>query len=383
MTRLLIKNARIVMLDRVVENGAILLDGHMIADILPANQTGTITADTQVDANGAWAVPGLIDTHIHGFGGFGPEQGTPEALLNMSLALARQGISAFCPTLYATHPSKLTQLLHTLVTAIGHERGAQILGFHLEGPFISPAKPGAMKPQDIVSPDVKIMQELYEAAQGKITAVTLAPELENIAPVVQFCLQHHIVAQAGHTNATYDEFCRGIDMGITHVTHAFNAMRAFNHREPGAAGGVLMRQDVSCEFIGDGVHVHPQIISFLRHVKSEDKLVLITDALTPTAQPNGPFIANGDQVVFEGGVWRRASDKVITGSALTLPQGIKNLVAWGYSLPQAVRCATANPAARLQVKNRGQLARGFQADILLLNQDIVPLHLFIQGRQIL
>jgi N-acetylglucosamine-6-phosphate deacetylase len=168
-------------------------------------------------------------------------------------------------------------------------------------------------------------------------------------------------------------------MGIKHVTHAFNAMRPFNHREPGAAGGVLMRPDVSCEFIGDGVHVHPQIISFLRRVKNEDKLVLITDALMPTAQPNGPFIPNTDRVVFEGGVWRRESDKVITGSALTLPQGIKNLVTWGYPLPQAVRCATANPAALLQLKNRGQIARGFQADILLLNKDFSPEKLFIGG----
>lgn len=379
MTRLLIKNARIVMLDRVLENGALLVDGNKIADIFPTEQAATVTADTQLDAHGAWAIPGLIDTHIHGFGGFGPEQGTPEALLNMSLALAKQGVCAFCPTLYATHPTKLTQLLRTLVPAIGQEKGARILGFHLEGPFISPAKPGAMKPQDIVSPDVQIMQALYEAAQGHITAITLAPELENIAPIVQFCLQHHIIPQAGHTDATYDEFCRGIDMGIRHVTHAFNAMRPFNHREPGAAGGVLMRPDVSCEFIGDGVHVHPQIISFLRRVKSEDKLVLITDALTPTAQPNGPFIANGDRVVFEGGVWRRESDKVITGSALTLPQGIKNLVAWGYSMGQAVRCATANPAALLQLKNRGQIARGFQADILLLNKDFAPEKLLIGG----
>lgn len=379
MTRLLIKNVHLVTLEGVLENGAILTDGPTIAGVFASDQLSGVTADTQVDGGGAWAVPGLIDTHIHGFGGFGPEQGTPESLLNMSLALAKQGVSVFCPTLYASRPDKLTALLRRLVTAIGKEKGAQILGFHLEGPFISPEKRGAMQPQDIVAPDVKMMKEWYEAAQGKITQITLAPELPNIASVVQFCLQHHIVAQAGHTNATYEEFCRGIDMGITHVTHAFNAMRPFNHREPGAAGGVLIRKDVSCEFIGDGVHVHPQIISFLRCVKSEDKLVLVTDALTPTAQPDGPFIANGDRVVFEGGAWRRERDRVIAGSALTLIQGIKNLVAWGYPLAQAVRCATTNPAQRLQLKNRGQLARGFQADILLLTKDFSPQQLFIQG----
>lgn len=382
MTKTLIKHVNLVTLENIQKDYGILTDGPTIVSVFPMSAQPLPQADVLIDAQGAWAMPGLIDMHIHGLAGHGPEQGTPQALWAMSDALARHGVTAFCPTLYCAAPARLQEQLRRLAPAIGQEKGARILGFHLEGPFISPQKAGAMKPQDMALPDVKIMEELYKAADGKITSITLAPELPGIAPVIDFCLRHQIIPQAGHTNATYEEFCRGIQWGVSHATHAFNAMSPFTQRAPGAAGAVLMNENVSCEFIGDGVHVHPQIIAFLRRVKSADKLVLITDALTPTAQEKGPFIANGDEVIFEGGVWRRKTDHVITGSALTLPQGIKNLVSWGYPLPQAVRCATANPARLLQLKSHGQLDAGFQADITLLNEDFTPRTTFIGGKQV-
>ncbi len=379
MARLLLKNIQLVTLTDVKKEYGILINDAVIEKVFPLS-AGLPKADNVLDGQGALATAGLIDLHIHGFGGYGPELGTPEALLKMSDALARHGVTAFCPTLYCAKPEKMKELLSRLSPVIGHEKGARILGFHLEGPFISPLKPGAMKPQDIATPDVTVLEELYQAAQGKITIMTLAPELKDIGPVIDFCLRHHIIPQAGHTNATYEEFCRGAQQGVTHATHAFNAMRAFNHREPGAAGAVLTNEKISCEIIADGVHVHPQLIAFLRRVKKPEQLVLITDALTPTAQEKGPFIANGDRVIFEGGAWRRETDRVITGSALTLPKGISNLVSWGYSLPQAVQCATYNPAQLLQLKNRGQLAPGFQADITLLNPDYSPKAVMICGQ---
>ncbi len=382
MTKKLLTHVQLVTPDSVEKDYAILTDGPTIVSVFPAGKHPLPQADEVIDAGGAFALPGLIDVHIHGMAGYGPELGTPEALWAMSEALARQGVSAFCPTLYCAAPDRLKDLLRRLTPAIGQEKGARILGFHLEGPFISPHKAGAMKKQDMATPDVKIMEELYAAANGKIALITLAPELPGIAPVIDFCLRHHLVPQAGHTNATYEEFCRGISWGVTHATHAFNAMSPFNHRAPGAAGAVLMNPEVSCEIIGDGIHVHPQLVAFLRRIKTADKLVLITDALTPTAQAKGPFRANGDEVAFEGGVWRRASDRVIAGSALTLPQGIKNLVSWGYPLPQAAQCASTNPARLLQLKSRGRLAAGFQADITLLNSDFTPQATFIGGKKI-
>ncbi len=383
MTRFCIKNIHLVTRNTIQPNCGILLHGNTIERVFPMSQKPSLAGIPSLDGNGAWALPGLIDLHIHGFGGYGPELGTPEALWAMSKQLALHGVSAFCPTLYCATPSKMKQLLTRLTPAVGQEKGAKILGFHLEGPFISPAKPGVMKPKDISPANVRILEELYQAAQGKIAIVTLAPELKNINPVIKFCLKHHIVPQAGHTNATYEEFLHAMQLGVTHVTHAFNAMSPFTQRAPGVAGAVLMNRHVSCEMIADGVHVHPHIISFLRTVKPANKLILVTDALLPTAQKKGPFIANGESVVFEGGVWRRKADKVIAGSALTLTKGIQNLVDFGYSLPQAVGCASYNPARLLHLRKCGRIVPGFQANITLINKQFVPQAVFIQGKRIL
>lgn len=383
MSSTLIENITLVTSNAIKENYSLLLTEDKITSISPSHENSSLPPDTTtLDAKGAYALPGLIDLHIHGFAGHGPEVGTPEELEAMSQTLAHYGVTAFCPTLYCAQPQQMKELLRRLSPAIGRETGAQILGFHLEGPFISPAKPGVMKPQDIAPADVHILEELYEAANGKITCMTLAPELPGITPVIDFCLHHHILPQAGHTNATYEEFISGVRSGVTHATHAFNAMSAFTQRAPGAAGAVLMCPDVSCEIIADGVHVHPKIISFLQRVKKEDQIILITDALRPTAQPQGPFIANGEEVVFEGGVWKRAADRVIAGSALTLVQGIKNLVNFGFSLPQAVSCASHNPARLLGLNDRGLLQEGLRADVTLLNKDLTPLATFVAGHKV-
>ena len=381
MASVLIENITLVTPQTTRQNYGLLLEGTKVAAVFPMSQKPAVTQTTVIDGNGAYALPGLIDLHIHGFAGYGPELGTPEALLAMSQALARHGVTAFCPTLYCAQVPQMKKLLAQLVPAIGKETGAQILGFHLEGPFISPQKPGVMKPQDIAPADVNALEELYQAAQGKIACMTLAPELPGIGPVIDFCLQHHILPQAGHTNATYEEFIAGVRCGVTHATHAFNAMSPFTQRAPGAAGAVLMCPDVSCELIADGVHVHPKIISFLQRIKKQDQLVLVTDALLPTGQLQGPFIANGEEVIFEGGVWKRATDRVIAGSALTLIQGIQNLVDFGFSWPQAVACATYNPAQRLNLPDRGTLQPGCRADVTLLRPDFTPLATFIAGKQ--
>lgn len=369
----------------VLNNASVWVEHGLIRRVFA--ETEPLPPQTQqlphIDGNNAYAFPGLIDLHIHGFAGSGPENGTPEDLKNMSLELAKQGVTAFCPTLYCGRPEDMARLLRTLAPAVGKETGAKILGFHLEGPFISPAKPGVMKPQDIAPADLDVFKRLYEAAEGKIASVTLAPELPGIIPVIKFCLERGILPQAGHTNATYDEFLAAAARGVTHATHLFNAMRPFTHRAPGAAGAVLIHPNISCEIIADGVHVHRDAISFLKRVKPIENIVLVTDALKPTGQTEGPFIANGEEVIFDGGVWKRKADGVIAGSALTMARGIQNLVDFGYTLDEAAACASANPARLIKLTKTGKLAEGFAADITLLDDSFTPVKTFINGKEIL
>lgn len=378
----LLSRVRAVTPDSVEENASVWVEDGVIRRVFTAAEELPPQARRlpEIDGRNAYALAGLIDLHIHGFGGFGPENGTPDALRSMSQKLAGEGVTAFCPTLYCAQPEEMEKLLRTLSPALGTEQGAKILGFHLEGPFISPAKSGVMKPQDIVPADLEVFKRLYDAAGGKIPVMTLAPELDGIVPVIRFCLEHGILPQAGHTNATYDEFLAGARLGVTHTTHLFNAMSPFTHRAPNAAGAVLMHPEISCEIIADGVHVHPDVVAFLKRVKPAENIVLVTDALKPTGQEHGPFTANGEEVVFDGGVWKRKTDGVIAGSALTMARGIKNLVDFGYSLPEAAACASANPARLLGLKNRGKLAEGFTADITLLDENFTPVKTFISKR---
>lgn len=373
----LLTNINLVTPDGIIKNGALRVQAGKIAYAGALTDTVQDVNTPRQDGRGAWALPAFVDLHIHGFGGFGPELGTPDALLQMSAALARQGVGAFCPTLYCARPEQTEKLLRAISPALGHETGARILGFHLEGPFISPEKPGVMKPQDISAPSAEVLKRFWDASQGHIVAMTLAPELAGLEPVIAFCKEHHILMQAGHTNATYAQMENGAKAGITHVTHLFNAMRPIHHREPSAAGYVLMHQDISCEVIADGFHVRPEIVAWLKTIKPIDKIIAVTDALLPTGQMCPPFIANGEEVILENGVWKRKSDNVIAGSALTMLTALKNLVAWGYTLEQAVRCTAANPAALLGVQNMcGQLVQGADARVVLLSpglelQDVI------------
>ncbi len=373
MDKELILNARLITPDGVLPDYCIEIQDRKIAALFPNTKLQTLPANTKIlDAQDAYAAPGLIDLHIHGFGGFGPELSTEKALLQLSETLVQAGVTAFCPTLYCAQPDKMLRVIENTVGAFGKEKGAHLLGYHLEGPFISPLKPGVMKPQDIAPIDISVLEKLYTAAHGHITNITIAPELPGIETVIQFAKEHHILLQAGHTNATYEEFLHGAVLGITHATHLFNAMSPFTHRAPGAAGAVLLRPEISAEIIADGVHVHPDVVAFLRHVKPLENLVLVTDALRPTGQKKGPFIANGEEVILQDGIWKRKSDGVIAGSALTMLQGIKNLVSFGYSLPEAVACASTNPARILGLKTKGSLCVGMDADILLFDKRFRP-----------
>ncbi len=329
-----------------------------------------------------WALPCFVDTHIHGMGGFGPEQGTPQALLNMSAVLARQGVRAFCPTLYCARPGNMAAQLRALVPALGKETGAKIIGFHVEGPFISPDKPGVMKPQDIAPAHLNDFKQIYQAAQGHISIVTLAPEVPGILPIIEFCHAHHILVQAGHTNATYVQMQQAFAHGVRRVTHWGNAMRGLHQREPGTLGAALLNPEISCEVIADGKHVHPALLSLLKQVKPLSQITAVTDALLPTGQAKGPFFANGEEVVLQEDVWKRKADGVTAGSALTMSGAVTCLRKAGYSWPDIVACTSTNAAQLLQIPIE-ELLENNPANLVICDACGYTTHVVFQGKPIL
>jgi N-acetylglucosamine-6-phosphate deacetylase len=361
---------------------AVLVEDGRIADVFSQKrfEQKRFAPDTEIiDVGESIIAPGFIDTHIHGFGGWGTEDGSPDSILGMSRLLVQYGVTSFNPTLYPAEAPEMLRAVKEAASAIGREDGAQIMGLHLEGPFISPERLGAMKPQALRGVDLEFMEMLWEAAGGKIVNMTVAPELKGMRELALFCLKKGIVLQAGHTNAKYENMVEGMQAGILHSTHLFNAMSRMEHRNPNAVGAALIHPEMSCEIIADGFHIHPDLYKLLLRVKSVDKIVLITDALKPTEQERGPYFANGDEMVFHDGVFHRKADDVITGSALTMMRGVQNLVNFGFSVEDAVKTASFNPAQVMRYQNKGSIVPGRDADLVVFSRNFRVMAVVARG----
>ncbi len=375
-------NGTIVTGFSAMENCAVLLKDGKIADVFSERrlENKKLPAGTRmIDVDGAYISPGFIDTHIHGFGGHGTDEFSAEAVLFMSERLAQYGVTSFNPTMYPADPDEMVKGLVAISGAMGKEKGATIMGIHLEGPFISPEKLGVQRPETVRKVDFELMERLWDASNGHLVNMTVAPELKGMRDLALWCLKKGIVLQAGHTNAEYHHMVEGMQAGILHSTHLFNAMSQMHHRNPGAVGAVLIHPEMSAEIIADGIHVHPDLIKLLARDKPLDKIVLVTDALTPTQQTEGPLLANGEEVVYKDGCFHRASDDVIAGSALTMINGVKNLISYGFSVSDAVKCATANPATIMGYRNKGKIIPGYDADVIVFDKGFKVLMTIIGG----
>ena len=377
-----IHNATVLNGYSMMRNCAILIKQNKIVDVFNEerfNQKKFRDDTFFIDAKGAYVVPGFIDSHIHGYGGYGTEDCSSKSILKMSEGLLKHGVTSFIPTLYTMPKKKMLSGVRAIVKAMGKEKGSRILGVHLEGPFISPQRLG-VQPEEAVSPvDLDYMEALWEASEGHIVNMTVAPELKNMRELALYCLSKGIVLQAGHTNATYEQMIEGMQARIMHVTHLFNAMSRMHHRDPGAVGAVFIHPELSCEIIADGIHINPEIIKFLLTCKPLDKVVLVTDALKPTKQKKKPLIANGEEVYLDKCFYRK-SDNAIAGSALTMADCVRNIVSYGFHLEQAVRMASTSPAKIMKQDHLGIIAPAYDADITILSEKLTVLYTIIQGK---
>ena len=376
-----IHNATVLNGFSTMKNCAVLIKQQKIIDVFNEKRflQKDFKADTiLIDAKGAYVAPGFIDTHIHGIGGYGTDDYQTDSILQMSEILSSYGVTSFIPTLYAAPKDELICGIKTIVNAMGKEQGATILGLHLEGPFISPERLGAQAPDSLSPVDLDLMETLWEASEGHIINMTVAPELKHMRELALYCVSKGIVLQAGHTNATYAQMVEGMQVRILHVTHLFNAMSRMHHRDPGAVGAVFIHPELSCEIIADGIHINPDIIKFLLTCKSLDKIVLVTDSLKPTKQKKKPLIANGDEVYLDKCFYRK-SDNVIAGSALTMMDSVRNIVSYGFTVEQAVHMASTNPARIMRQEHLGLIAPGYDADLVIFNKNLNILYTIIKG----
>ena len=381
MVAVCLHNATLLTGYSAMNNCAVLIKNGKIIDVFNESRFLQKKFDSDVsfiNLEGAYLAPGFIDTHIHGIEGYGTDDMDFQSILKMSEVLPKYGVTSFIPTLYAAPKDKLFKGMLSIMKAMGHEKGAKILGMHLEGPFISPERLGVQTPNSISPVDLDFMREIISLAQGSIINMTVAPELKGMRELALLCLEYGIILQAGHTNATYQQMVEGMQARIMHVTHLFNAMSRMHHRDPGVVGAVFIHPELSCEIIADGFHINPEIIKFLLRCKPIDKVVLVTDSLKPTKQKAEHLYANGEEDYLDK-CFLRKSDNVIAGSALTMIDGVKNLVSFGLSPEQAVQTATYNPASIMKQENLGLIAPGYAADMVVFDKQFNVLKTIING----
>ncbi|MDR3477178.1 MAG: N-acetylglucosamine-6-phosphate deacetylase [Gammaproteobacteria bacterium] len=370
---LLISGPKIYAENGVVENAALLIEAGVIHRIDSQAAFRDVLANEVLTFPDSYhLIPGFIDMHTHGVNGHDVMDATEDALAGISKALAAEGTTGFLATTMTASIEKIESALVAVRDFMQQKNpGAEVLGVHLEGPFLAPSKMGAQPGDKIIPPNVALLEHWQAISDNSIRLVTLAPEQPNCAELIVYLKQHKIIASLGHTNATYDEAVHAIDLGCTHATHLFNAMRAVHHREPGVVTAALLSDDVLVELVLDGFHLHPAIVQLVLKAKGPERIVLITDAIRAKCLSDGCYELGGQDVHVKNGEAKLA-DGTIAGSVLKMASAVSNMLRFtGCELEVAVRMASATPAKALGLFDRkGSIALGKDADLVVLDDQL-------------
>lgn len=314
----------------------------------------TEQAATKTYPESTHLIPGMIDMHIHGSMGADVMDGTFAALQTIADSLLSQGTTGFLATTMSASTDQIEHVLKNVADFTTQQtHGAKVLGVHLEGPFLAPEFIGAQRRDYIIPPDIKLLKHWQAVTNNVIKMVTLAPEQKNAIEFIEYCKANSIISSFGHSAANYQETCDGIDAGITHATHLFNAMRGIHHRKPGAVTALLLRDEVYAELICDNKHLSASIIDLSYRIKTADKLILVTDATRAQCMANGEYDLGGQKIILKDNSVR-LTDGTLAGSVVTLPEAIRNiLTATHCSMNDIVKMTSRNPARQLNIDTSG------------------------------
>ncbi len=378
--RFTLQNAHLIDAAIDIASGEIIIDGARIqavldrvnaADSLSEQDEGRIT----IDATGMIVMPGLIDVHTHGGGGFNLHTTDAAEIHSYASWAASTGVTSFLIGVVGVPGAMPEEQLRSAVEAMEKRgdggNGAEPLGLHLEGPYINATRRGAHLASWLRTPDEAETERLLAITNGYLRLLTLAPELPGGAAMISRLVQAGITVSMGHTDATYEQAQEAIRLGVTHVTHCYNAMPPLLHREPGPLAALAQATGVFGELIADGVHVHPAAADALVKLLGPERTIVITDALAGAGLSNTAFDFAGQPARVSRGAARLA-DGTITGSVLTMDQALRNiLLMTSVTLPQAVGMLTLNPARTVRMAHRkGCLRAGYDADVLIFDQSL-------------
>jgi N-acetylglucosamine-6-phosphate deacetylase len=365
--------------DRLLDEPLIAIEDGRIASIASRADAGLAGYAAVFDFPGATLSPAFFDVHFHGAAGHDVMEATPEALAAIGSLLAARGTGSFLAT---TVTAPLDRTLHAVsgLARLIREPGlvekrnrnaeplARPVGIHLEGPFLSHAKRGVQPAEYLLAPDLAVFDRLFEAAEGQVRLMTLAPELPGSAELAAHAVARGVRVSVGHSNATAAETRAVIAAGAVSATHTFNAMRPLDHREPGILGTVLTHDSMFSELICDGIHTSPEAVKLWWRAKGPELAILVTDAMSATGMPDGEYRLGTFAVHVSGG--KAMANGVLAGSVLTLDKALKNFIAFtGAPLEQALRLLTANPAAMTGLGDHaGSLAVGQPVNLVAVDE---------------
>ncbi len=343
---------------------AALVDGLLVSGDVEVSDGRIAAVGLPSPAGRGIAVPGFVDLQVNGFGGVDFLDADADGYRRAGEALLETGVTAYLPTLI-TAPEQ--QLLGAMAEVpAGEPFRPRILGLHLEGPFLSPNRLGIHEGSARRDPDPALLDRLLTA--GPVRLMTLAPELPGAGALIDELLARGVAVSLGHTDATAAQANEAFDRGARSVTHLFNAMRPFMHRDPGIVGAALAREDIVVSIILDGIHLAPETALTVWRA-ARGRMALVTDAITGAGVADGSYsLGNLDVHVHEGTV--RGPDGVLAGSVLTMIEAVRNLHALGVSLEDAVGAATSTPARVLRAPELGRLGVGLPADVVVLNDGV-------------
>jgi N-acetylglucosamine-6-phosphate deacetylase len=378
--RTVLTASRLFTPDRILDRPVVVVEDGVIAS-LASQSHSELPPGRHVELPESTLIPALFDVHIHGSGGHDVMEATGTALNHIGSFLARRGVGAYCAT---TVTAPLDSLLRSLTGLAQLLRspldGARPVGIHLEGPFLSPHKRGAHAESQLLEPSVALFDRLWQAAEGNIRVMTIAPELPGAEETIAHAAKLGVRVSLGHSDADAHAARRGVLAGAVTATHTFNAMRRFDHRDPGLLGEVLTNDNLFAEIISDGLHVAPTIVRLFWKAKGSERALLVTDAMAGTGMPDGSYWLGELEVRVKNG---RAiiGEETLAGSTLTLDRAVRNFVDFtGASLAESVALATRNPARMIGLDAEiGTLTPGRSADIAVLSPKNEVIETFLAG----
>lgn len=376
----ILTNGKIILPYRLIENGYVTIENGAIKKIGEGSCTCECDDATIIDVKGKYISPGFIDQHIHG--GFKADcmDGDVNALENLRVGLLKEGTTSFLATTMTEFDDIIVDALKAIVESVeGESNGANIIGIHQEGPFISVKWKGAQREEAIAPGSVEKMEQFIAVSQRMIRLITYAIE-NTTTDFTRYLRENNIVASVGHSNATFEEVEQHVAAGLNNLTHFHNASTPHHHRTPGIVTAGFYFDQLQAELIVDGIHLHPDTVKTTYKIKGADNIILITDAMRAKGMEDGVYDLGG-QDVYKKGNEARLSDGTLAGSVLLMNHAVKNMIDFtGCSLVEAVRMASYNPAKQLGFgTTKGALTVGYDADIVIFDEDIVIDSTYVGG----